>query len=121
MNFLEGMLVGKIEDEVILQAGETDQFVARLVVGMTGLDDFSKAEGAHHFTESDGRHVLRNVGHPDAHGGIDGEIFDAGEGLAVLERGERRFRELEIGGRDEVFGAGDEFPLTNGGGHEGTS
>jgi hypothetical protein len=58
-----------------------------------------------------------NVGHPNAHGGVDREIFDAGEGLAVLEGGEGRFGELEIGRRNEAGGAGDEFPLTDGAGH----
>jgi hypothetical protein len=84
---------------------------------MAGFDDFSEAEGAHDVTESDGRHVLRDVGHPDAHGRVDGEIFHAGEGLAILKGGDERFGELEIGWRDEAGGAGNEFPLADGVGH----
>jgi len=84
---------------------------------MAGIDDFREAEGAHDVTESDGGHVLGNVGHPDAHGGVNGEVCDAGEGLAVLEGGERRLGELKIGRGDEAGRAGDEFPVTDGVGH----
>jgi len=85
---------------------------------MAGFGDFGEAEGAHHIAQSDGGHVLGDVGHPDAHGGIDGEVFDAGEGLAVFEGGKRGVLESEDIGSDEVFGAGREQPLAVGSRHE---
>jgi len=57
-------------------------------IGIAGFDDFGEAEGAHDFADLDRRHVLREVGHPDAHGGVDGEVFYFGEGLAFGDGGD---------------------------------
>ena len=81
---------------------------------MAGFNNFGETEGAHDFADLDGRHVLRDVHHPDAHGGVDGEIFDAREGLAVFERGGRRFFELENIGSDEILRTCGKNPLTIG-------
>ena len=70
-----------------LQAGEAEDLVATLEIGMAGFCDFGKTEGAHDFAELDGRHVLGDIGHPNAHGGIDREELDASESLAFLESG----------------------------------
>ena len=114
---MEGAGFLAVDEDVVLKAGQAGNLVALLEIGMAGFDDFGEAEGAHDVTESDGRHVLGYVGHPDAHGGVDGEIFDAGEGLAVLNGGEGRFGELEIAWGDQASGTGDEFPLTDDVGH----
>ena len=105
------------DQDVLLKAGETGDFVTLFIVGMTGLGDLGEAEGAHDFAELHGGHVLGNVGHPNAHGGVDGEIFDAGKGLAVRDGGDGRFGELEDVGCDEAGGAICELPLAVGGGH----
>jgi hypothetical protein len=60
---------------------------------------------------------LRDVGHPDAHGGIDGEICDASEGLVIGERRDGRFDEMEDVGSDEIGGTGMEDVLMIRGGH----
>ena len=84
---LEGTGFLGVDEDVVLEAGEPGNLVALLIVGMPRFHDFREAERAHDLTEDDGRHVLGYVGHPDAHGGVDGEIFDAGEGLAVRRVG----------------------------------
>jgi len=88
-------------------------------IGIAGFGDFGEAEGAHDFTDLDGRHVLREIGHPDAHGGVDGEIIYAGEGLAFGDGGDGGFGEFEDVGSDEAGGAIGEDPLTVGGWHGG--
>jgi hypothetical protein len=60
---------------------------------------------------------LGEVGHPDAHGGVDGKIFYAGEGLAFGDGGESRFGELEDVGSNEAGGAIGEDPLAIGSWH----
>lgn len=95
-----------------LEAGKTHDLVAFFEVRVAGFDDFSEAEGAHDFPELDGRHVLRDVGHPDAHCGVDRKIFDAGEGLAVFGRGKRRLLELKDVRGNETVRASSENPLT---------
>src|SRR5208337_4275756 len=115
--FLEGAGFLAGNENVVLKASEAGNLVTLFEVGRAGSDDFGEAEGEHDATESDGRHVLRDVGHPNAHGGINGEIFDAGEGLAILEGGKSGLGELEIGWRNEASGTGDEFRLTYGIGH----
>src|SRR5882757_3912096 len=89
--FLEGALTLAGKDTVFLEAGEAGDFISLFEIRIAGFDDFGEAEGAHDFAELDGRHVLGEVGHPDAHGGVDGEIFYFGEGLAFGDGGERRF------------------------------
>jgi hypothetical protein len=115
--FLKGALSIAGEETIFLEAGEAGDFVAFFEIGVAGFDDFGKAEGPHDFTELDGRHVLGEVGHPDAHGGVDGEIFYAGEGLAFGDRGDGGFGEFEDVGSDEAGGAIGEEPLTICGGH----
>ena len=115
--FLEGAgILGGDECE-FLEAGEAHNLVAFFEIGMTGFGDFGEAKGAHDFAELHGRHVLGNIGHPDAHGGVDGEIFDASEGLAVFEGGKRGLGELQDIGSNEALRASGEFPLAIGSGH----
>ncbi len=116
--FLERALLRAGDEDVFLKAGEAGDLVAFFIVGMAGFDDFGEAERAHDFAHLDRRHVLGNVGHPNAHGGVDGEIFYFGEGLAFGDGGEGGFGELQDVGSDEAGGAVDEFPLTIGGWHE---
>jgi len=94
-----------------LEPSQAHDLVAFFEIGMAGLDDFAEAESAHDLAELDGRHVLRDVSHPDAHGRVDGEILDAREGLAVFKRGKRRFFELKDVGGDESVRASGENPL----------
>lgn len=100
-----------------LKTGEAHNLVALFEVGVTGFDNFCETEGAHDFAELYGSHVLRDVHHPDTHGGVDGKISHARESLAVLEDGKRGFLELKDVGSDEFFGACGENPLTIGVGH----
>ena len=86
---MEGALGGVIEDDVFLKASETGYAVALFVIGVARLDDFGEADSAHDFADGHCREV--GVGdHPDAHGGIDGEIFHKREGLAVFYFWHRR-------------------------------
>lgn len=55
---------------------------------------------------------MRDIGHPDAHGRVDGKIFDAREGLSFFENGKRRFFELKDVGSNETVRTGGENPLT---------
>ncbi len=74
-----------MDDDVILEAGKAGNFVTFLEIRMARFNNFREAKGTHDFTNRDGRHVLRHVGHPDSHGGIDGEVFDVGKSFAVLK------------------------------------
>jgi hypothetical protein len=113
--FLERARFFARDDDVFLEAGEAEELVALFVVGMARFDDFGKAEGAHDFADLDGRHVLREVDHPYAHGGIEGEIFYFGEGLVFANGGNGRFDELEGVWSDEAGGTRVEKPLVVGG------
>ena len=95
-----------------LEPSQAHDLVAFFEIGMAGFDDFAEAESAHDLAELDGRHVLRDVSHPDAHGRVDGKILDAREGLAVFKRGKRRFFELKDVGSNETVRTGGENPLT---------
>src|SRR6266404_3809725 len=117
--FLKGTLPLAGKETVFLEPGEAGDFVTLFEIGMAGFGDFGEAEGAHDFADLDGRHVLGEIGHPDAHGGIDGEIFYAGEGLAFGDGGDGGFGEFEDVGSDEAGGAIGEEPLTIGGWHGG--
>src|SRR5882762_3719468 len=117
--FLKGTLPLAGKETVFLEAGEAGDFVAFFEIGIAGFGDFGEAEGAHDFADLDGRHVLGEIGHPDAHGGVDGKIFYAGEGLAFGDGGDGGFGEFEDVGSDEAGGAIGEEPLTIGGGHGG--
>ncbi len=117
--FLEGAFSFAGEDAVFLEAGEAGDFVALLEIRIAGFDDFGESEGAHDFADLNWRHVLREVGHPDAHGGVDGEIFHFGEGLAFGDGGNWGVGELEDVGSDQSGGAIGEKPLAIGGGHGG--
>ena len=87
---MEGALCGFIEDDILLKASEPGYAVALFVIGVARLDDVGEADSAHDFADAHCREV--SVGdHPDAHGGIDGEIFHAREGLAVFYFWHRRF------------------------------
>ena len=55
---------------------------------------------------------MRDIGHPDAHGRVDGKIFDAREGLSLFENGKSRFFELQDVGSNETVRTGGENPLT---------
>ena len=55
---------------------------------------------------------MRDIGHPDTHGRVDGKIFDAREGLSFFENGKRRFFELKDVGSNETVRTGGENPLT---------
>jgi len=93
--FLEGIALLTGEEEVLLEAGEAEKFVTFLEVGMARFDDFGEAKGAHHLAELHRWHVLRYVSHPNAHCGVDGEIFDARESLAIGERRNSGLGELQ--------------------------
>ena len=81
-DFLEA-LSRRFDKDVVLWAGDARDAVSLSVIGMTGLDDFREAEGTHDFADGDGGKIT--VGsHPDAHRRINGEIFHAGERLAVV-------------------------------------
>jgi len=110
-NFLECAGVRGIEDCVVLEASEAHDAVAFLVIGVSRIEDFGEAEGAHDFADGDGGEITIH-GNPDAHGGIHGEVFDFEEGLAVLELRDRRFDQLEIARREEAFGASVKQELT---------
>src|SRR5271167_1451480 len=77
-NFLKGRQVAGANDDISLQSSEADNFVALLEGRMARFNDFGQTESAHDLTERDGRHVLRNVCHPYAQGGVDGKKFDTG-------------------------------------------
>src|SRR6266480_2302148 len=99
-----------------LQAGEARNAVSLSVIRMTGLDDFREAEGTHDFADGDSGKIT--VGsHPDAHRRIDGEIFHAGERLAVLQTGNRRFLQLQIARRKHAFRPRVQNELAIDGGH----
>ena len=100
-----------------LEPREAHDLVAFFEIGVAGFDDFAEAQSTHDLAELDGRHVLRDVSHPDAHAGVDGKILDAREGLAVFKRGKRRFFELKDVGGDESVRASGENPLAIGVGH----
>src|SRR6266481_2243896 len=87
--FLESALSLAGENDIFLEAGQAGDFVSLFEIRIAGFDDFGKAEGAHDFADLHGWHVLGEVGHPDAHGGVDGEIFNFGEGLALGDSGNR--------------------------------
>ena len=103
---------------MFLKAGEAHDLVALIEVRMARFDHFSEAEGAHDFAEFDGRHVLRDIRHPDTHGRIDGKIFDASQGLAVFERRNGGLIELEDLGSNEFPGTRSENPLAVSGSHK---
>jgi len=57
---------------------------------MARLDDFREAQGAHDFADGhSGKIGIRD--HPDAHSGVDGKIFHAGQRLAVFQFRHWRF------------------------------
>jgi hypothetical protein len=85
---------------------------------MAGVDDFGETESAHDLADLHRWHVLRDISHPDAHGGIDGEVFDAGEGLTVVESGNGRFGKFENVRGYEAMRTCGEFPLTIDAGHK---
>ena len=62
---------------------------------------------------------MRDIGHPDAHGGVDGEIFDAGESLAVREGRQLSFGEFEDVRSNEFLRVGGQNELAVESGHEG--
>lgn len=111
-----GFPAGNVDE--FLKSGKADDFIALFVIGMEGFNDFGDAEGAHNLAELNGGHVLGNVRHPDAHGGVDGKVFDACESLGLFEGGKGRFGELEDVGSDESLRVGGEFPLAIGSRHE---
>jgi hypothetical protein len=108
---------GGSDEEKFLEAREASDLISLFEIGMTRFDDFRDTDGTHDFAELDGRHVLRDVGHPDAHGGIDGEICDASEGLVVCKGRNGRFDEMEDVGSDEIGGTGMENVLVIRRGH----
>ena len=65
-------------DIVLRQTAETNHVLPGGKCGIVAVDDYTDGGGAHHFTEGNGRHVLRSVAHPNAVRGIDGhkQIFD---------------------------------------------
>jgi len=77
------LLIRSVNDNVILEAGETNDAVALFVIGMARFDDFREAEGAHDFADPySGKVGIHD--HPDAHRRIDREIFHARKRLAVF-------------------------------------
>ncbi len=98
------MLIRSVNDNVILEAGETNDAVALFVIGMARFDDFREAEGAHDFADPySGKVGIHD--HPDAHRRIDREIFHARKRLAVFQLGYWGFGELQIAGRKQSFRA----------------
>jgi len=82
-DFLEELLRGHVDDDIVLQTSKARDAVAFFVIGVARLDDFGETGRPHDFTDRHNRKVgIRN--HPDAHSGIDGKIFHAREGLAVF-------------------------------------
>src|SRR6266705_4054147 len=82
-NFLVGRLGRFIDDDVVLKAGETRDAIALFEIGVARFYNFGKTNGAHNFTNRHNGKVSIS-GHPDAHGGIAGEILHAREDLAVF-------------------------------------
>src|SRR5260370_25632303 len=101
---LEEALRGRVDDNVLLKAGETRDAVTLLVVGVARLDDFGETARAHDFADPDSGKVTIDR-HPDAHGRIDREVFDFGERLSVFQLGYWGFRELQITGRNQPLRA----------------
>ena len=82
---LEGAFFLAGDEDIFLKASEAHDLVTFFEIGMAGFDNFGETEGTHNIADLDGRHVLGDIGHPDAHRGVDGEVFDASEGLAIFE------------------------------------
>jgi hypothetical protein len=85
---------------------------------MTRFNDFGEPKGTHDFADVNRGHVLRDICHPDAQGGVDGKHFDTAKGLAILQDRQRYLGELEIRRSDEPFRMSGEFPLSISVGHE---
>ncbi len=80
---LEGRLRRFIDGDVVLKGGETRDASALFVIGVARFYNFGNTNGAHNFTNRHNGKVSISD-HPDAHGGIDGEILHAREDLAVF-------------------------------------
>ncbi|MEJ0047927.1 MAG: hypothetical protein WDN04_18750 [Rhodospirillales bacterium] len=81
--------VGRAGDRIILPAEHAVHQVAGREIGVFRGDDLADAVTAHDFAELHRRHVLLDVGDPDAVRGIEREI----------ERADQRLSGLQLGGR----------------------
>ena len=100
---MEEVFRGSIDDDVVLQASKPGNAIALLVIGVARLDDFGKTGRPHDF--ADGHSGEVGIGHhPDAHRGIDGEIFHAGQCLPVFQLRNRRFGQPKIAWSEQPFG-----------------
>jgi len=106
------------DHDVFLKASQPHELVAFFEVRMARFENLGKAEGTHYLAQLHRRHVLGDIGHPDAHCGVDGQVFDASQSLAFGERGNHHLSLLKDVGSNELFWAGSENPLAIGR-HEG--
>ena len=82
--------LGAVGDHVVLPAGHAEQHLPDRVGVGAALDDLADAAGADHVVDLDRGQVAGGVVHPGADRGVDRDVADLHERLAVLQRAPAR-------------------------------
>ena len=112
----------RLGDRVFLHAEHADDMVAHGDPGIIRRDHAPHGACAHDFADTDRRHVGLALVHPAAHRGVERDVQDLHQHLAVAGCRDRSRRVLEVGALDHADRAPGELELViDGVGHGGVS
>jgi hypothetical protein len=84
-------------------------------------DDATDGAGSHHLTEADGRDIGPTLVHPAPHRGVERNIENFDQELAIARLGHRLVGQVPVGPLGKADRPGGEPELTVDGGHDGFS